>query len=182
MFAMKMPWDATCCIPPCCVATQIVGPSLCGLWSTTPAGWIFVPTWPCPACVGNEEVLTMSPHEWHVSGPWTTLRLGIVQHDEFHSAEHAGGETVSMAITTVLSQWSTWRVSLRILQRLKTKNIRITVNLLGMSMRCNDIGQCLERKHYCTTIRLRYYPAATNDTTPRILRSYSGGSTSGFIT
>ena len=32
--------------------------------STAPGGWIFVPAWPCPACVGNGEVVTMSPHEW----------------------------------------------------------------------------------------------------------------------
>ena len=32
------------------------------------------------------------------------MRPGVVQHGEFHSAEQAGGETVSMAITTVLSQ------------------------------------------------------------------------------
>ena len=67
--------------------------------------------------------------------PWTALRSGVVQHGEFHSAEHAGGEIASMAITTVLSRRSTRRVSLRILQRLKTKNIRVTVNLLGMCMR-----------------------------------------------
>ena len=36
--------------------------------------------------------------------PWTALRPGVVQYGEFHSAEHAGGETVSMAITTVLSR------------------------------------------------------------------------------
>ena len=64
--------------------------------------------------------------------PWTALRPGVVQHGEFHSAEQAGGETVSMAITTALSHRSARRVSLRILQRLKTKNIRITVKLLGM--------------------------------------------------
>ena len=40
------------------------------VWSTAPAGWIFVPTWPCPACVGNGEVLTMSPHEWHFSAQY----------------------------------------------------------------------------------------------------------------
>jgi hypothetical protein len=57
--------------------------------------------------------------------PWTALRPGVVQHGEFHSAEHAGGETVSMAITTVLSRQSARRVSLRILHWLKTKNIRI---------------------------------------------------------
>jgi hypothetical protein len=66
--------------------------------------------------------------------PWTALRPGVVQHGEFHSAEHAGGETVSMAITSVLSRRSARRVSLRILHWLRTKNIRITVNLLGMCM------------------------------------------------
>ena len=34
---------------------------------------------------------------------WTALRPGVVQHGEFHNAEHASGETVSMAITTVLT-------------------------------------------------------------------------------
>ena len=66
--------------------------------------------------------------------PWTALRPGVVQHGEFHSAEHAGGETVSMAITSVLSRRYARRVSLRILHWLKTKNIRIIVNLLGMCM------------------------------------------------
>jgi hypothetical protein len=36
--------------------------------------------------------------------PWTALRPGVLQHGEFHSAEHADGETVSMAITSVLSR------------------------------------------------------------------------------
>ena len=49
--------------------------------------------------------------------PWTALHLGVVQHGESHSAEHAGGETVSMAITTALSRRSARRVSLQILQR-----------------------------------------------------------------
>ena len=40
----------------------------------------------------------------------------------------------STAKTTVLSHRFARRVSLRILQRLKTKNIRITVKLLGMCM------------------------------------------------
>jgi hypothetical protein len=66
--------------------------------------------------------------------PWTALRPGVVQHGEFHSAEHAGGETVSTAKTTVLTRRSARRVSLRILHWLKTKNIRITVKLLGMCM------------------------------------------------
>ena len=65
--------------------------------------------------------------------PWTALHPGVVQHGEFHSAEHAGGETVSMAITTVLSRRSARRVSLRILHWLKTKNIRITVNFVDFS-------------------------------------------------
>ena len=55
-----------------------------------------------------------------LKSPWTALRLGVVQHSEFHSAEHAGGETVSMAITTVLSRRYARCVLLRILQRLKT--------------------------------------------------------------
>ena len=66
--------------------------------------------------------------------PWTTLRPGVVQHGESHSAEHAGGETVSMAIATVLSRRSAWHVSLRILRWLKTKTIRIAVKLLGICM------------------------------------------------
>ena len=41
----------------------------------------------------------------------------VAQHGESHSAEHAGGETVSVAITTVLSRRSAQRVSLQILQR-----------------------------------------------------------------
>ena len=49
--------------------------------------------------------------------PCTALRPGVVQHGELHRAEHAGGETVSMAITTVLSRRSARRVSLQILQR-----------------------------------------------------------------
>ena len=63
------------------------------------------------------------------------MHPGVVQHGEFHSAEQAGGETVSMAIPTALSHRSARRVSLRILQRLKTKNIRITVKLLEMCTR-----------------------------------------------
>ena len=27
------------------------------VWSTAPAGWVLVPTWPCPACVGNGEIM-----------------------------------------------------------------------------------------------------------------------------
>ena len=61
--------------------------------------------------------------------------MGVVQHGESHSAEHAGGETVSVAITTVLSRRSAWRASLQILQRQKTKNIHIAVKVLGMCMR-----------------------------------------------
>ena len=38
--------------------------------------------------------------------PSTALCLGVVQDGEFHSTEHAGGGTVSMAITAVLSRWS----------------------------------------------------------------------------
>ena len=74
--------------------------------------------------------------------PWTALRPGVVQHGEFHSAEHAGGETVSMAITSVLSRRSAWRVSLRILHWLKTKNIRITVNLLGVCVLHHGTATC----------------------------------------
>ena len=59
-------------------------------------------------------------------------RVALMPIARFHSAEQAGGETVSMAITTVLSQRSARRVSPQILHRLKTKNIRITVKLLGM--------------------------------------------------
>jgi hypothetical protein len=43
------------------------------------------------------------------TSPWTALRPGAVQHGEFHCAEHAGGETVSMAITSVLSRRPTVR-------------------------------------------------------------------------
>jgi hypothetical protein len=50
--------------------------------------------------------------------PWIALHPGVVQHGEFHSAEHAGGETVSTAKTTVLTRRSARRVSLRILRTL----------------------------------------------------------------
>jgi hypothetical protein len=58
----------------------------------------------------------------------------VIQNGEFHSAEHAGGETVSMAIATMLSQRFAWRVAVRILLRLKTRTIRIIVDVLGLYM------------------------------------------------
>jgi hypothetical protein len=63
--------------------------------------------------------------------PWTALRPGVVQHGEFHSAEHAGGgdcehcknhstlPTVRAARITPADPTLRW---------LKTKNIRISVN------------------------------------------------------